>query len=58
MQFDYFHSEANESEGITASSEMPLEDVGLLMPGGAEYGDREFCARGTFVRGCVRISKK
>ena len=58
VQFDYFHSEAEEREGIATSTEMPSGDPGLLMPGTTGYADREFCARGTFVRGCVRISKK
>lgn len=57
IQFDYFHSEEDKDAGIYSSSGMPLDDERLLyMPQG--YERRKFCERSTFVRGCVRISKK
>jgi hypothetical protein len=57
VQFDYFHSESDKNMGIYPTSDMPIDDERLLyMPEG--YEKRKFCERSSFVRGCIRISKK
>jgi len=60
IQFDYFHSDANESIKIRPSSSMPEEDPDLLyMPlKYSHHPHRKFCEKSSFTRGCIRISKK
>lgn len=57
IQFDYFHSEAEQEVGIYSSQDLSLEDSRFLyMPLG--YDKRPFCYRSAFARGCIRVSKK
>lgn len=57
VQFDFFHSESDTNEGVYPSSDMPNEDPKLLFMSPTK-DKREFCAKASFVRGCVRISRK
>jgi len=58
IKFDYFHDDAEPHIGIRPSEEMGIEDPKLLyLPSNLSDNEpRKFCDRGTFVRGCIRIS--
>lgn len=59
VQFDYFHNSEDEHANIRHTSKMAEEDPRLMyLPPKFKNEDRIFCERGTFARGCLRISKR
>ncbi|HEV2614878.1 MAG TPA: hypothetical protein VGV92_09295 [Gammaproteobacteria bacterium] len=54
-KMDYFHSEANNHDGIKNTAEMPIEDKSLIY-----YPNKkdtmQFSENSKFVKGCIRIS--
>jgi hypothetical protein len=60
VEFKFFHTDGDADGTIRPSSLMATEDNRLLyVPGNkAKYGKRDFAARSTFARGCIRISLK
>lgn len=58
IQFDFFHSEEDKDRGVHPPQDIGKEDKNLLYLPEGKFGNREFCDRSSFVRGCVRISKK
>ena len=59
LKFDYFHDEAELHAGIRSSEDIGAEDPRFLyLPSDIDQSEpRKFCARGSFVRGCIRLSR-
>lgn len=58
IKFDYFHNSEDQHSGILPTSDMPKHDPRLLyLPSDLANEDRIFCERGTFARGCIRITR-
>ncbi len=56
-KFDFFHTETGEAHRILPTSRLIEEDKRFLhIPTG--YATRSFAERGTFIRGCLRISNR
>lgn len=59
VTFDYFHNSEDQYAGIQPTSEMPKQDPRLTyLPSDLANEGRIFCERGTFARGCIRISPR
>jgi hypothetical protein len=57
VKFDCFHSDADKERDILSANQLVEDDKRLLyLPG--DYGDRKFCERSSFTRGCIRVSRK
>ncbi len=52
LELDFFHSKVDPLGEIQLTDQLPAQDAGLLCDAMGE-----FCKTGTFLRGCVRISK-
>lgn len=59
IQFEYFHNSEDQFADIQPSSRLPEQDPRFMyLPEAFKDEGRIFCERGTFVRGCIRISRK
>lgn len=57
VKFDFFHSNTFAYGNIKPSLHMPIDDPRLMnMPG--DVGERLFAAHSSFVKGCIRLSKR
>lgn len=55
VEYEFFHSDVDENADIKHTSQIPKEDARFL-----DYPDksRTFCDNSSFLRGCIRITRK